>query len=119
MIGAQKLRDLAQSPIIINSAYRCANYNASPRVGGSKNSQHVKGCALDIHITGYHIKDQLLMASCIEEFATGGIGLYPLWIDNKGNKRGNFLHVDVRGYFKRWCKYKDVYINFERGLKLI
>ena len=36
----------------INSGYRCAAHNASPKVGGSPSSHHVKGMAADIRIQG-------------------------------------------------------------------
>lgn len=42
----QNLRDYIKSPIVINSGYRCPSLNYL--VGGSKNSQHLKGEAADI-----------------------------------------------------------------------
>ena len=41
---------LGGKPIIINSAYRGPEVNA--HVGGSKNSQHMVGCAADIRVPG-------------------------------------------------------------------
>lgn len=37
---------------VINSGCRCAEYNASPSVGGSPGSQHVKCRAVDFRIVG-------------------------------------------------------------------
>ena len=41
---------LGGKPIMINSAYRGPEVNA--HVGGSKNSQHMVGCAADIRVPG-------------------------------------------------------------------
>jgi uncharacterized protein YcbK (DUF882 family) len=41
---------LGGKPIMINSAYRGPEVNA--HVGGSKNSQHMVGCAADIKVPG-------------------------------------------------------------------
>jgi zinc D-Ala-D-Ala carboxypeptidase len=41
-----KLRDVYGKPIYINSGYRCPELNT--RVGGRKNSQHLKGEAADL-----------------------------------------------------------------------
>ena len=46
----QKIRDRFGKPIIINSAYRSAAHNR--KVGGVSNSQHVKGTAADIVVSG-------------------------------------------------------------------
>lgn len=38
-------------PVIITSGYRCPQVNML--VGGSKNSQHMSGCAADFHVGGF------------------------------------------------------------------
>ena len=58
----QKLRDILQRPIIINSAARCPLHNV--RVGGSPKSQHratkqSPSTAFDISLKGLHKKDVL------------------------------------------------------------
>ena len=40
----------AQGPIIINSGYRSEAVNKA--IGGVKGSNHLTGCAVDIHVTG-------------------------------------------------------------------
>lgn len=45
----QAFRDLARTPVIINSAYRSPSYNK--RVGGAPKSQHLHGKAFDIQIS--------------------------------------------------------------------
>ena len=46
----EEVRKVLGKPISINSAYRGPEVNA--KVGGSKNSQHMIGCAADIKIPG-------------------------------------------------------------------
>jgi len=48
----QLARTLAKKPLIINSAYRDAVYNA--RVGGASESMHMKGQAFDINLAGFN-----------------------------------------------------------------
>lgn len=78
-------------PVHINSACRCPEHNA--KVGGSKNSQHVLGRAVDIRVIG-HTPEEI--AAVVEELMPdwGGIGIYP---------SKNFVHVDTRsGGPARW-----------------
>ena len=44
----QPLRDTVGAPVYINSGYRSKRLNA--RVGGVKNSYHLRGLAADIHV---------------------------------------------------------------------
>ena len=46
----QNIRDLIKVPIIITSAYRTDDWNR--RVGGSKNSLHLRGLAVDTRAIG-------------------------------------------------------------------
>jgi uncharacterized protein YcbK (DUF882 family) len=93
----QILRDYFNAPIRINSAYRSPSYNEA--VGGSKNSQHMKGRAADIVVEGYtpdevaDTIDKLIFNGIMKE---GGLGRY-----------NNFTHYDIRGYRARW-NYKIV-----------
>lgn len=45
------VRDKFCTPVIITSGYRCPQVNKL--VGGSKNSQHMSGCAADFHVMGF------------------------------------------------------------------
>lgn len=100
----EKLRALANSPIIINSGYRCPEHNS--RVAGASKSQHILGQAADIRIKGKSLKEAYELALLIPEFEQGGIGLY----DN------GFLHVDVRGSIARWSRVKGTYTTIDAML---
>lgn len=88
----QVLRNKIGKSITINSAYRSPKHNA--KIGGVKNSQHVKGKAADISVNGMSTKEVALV---IEELIKkgqmleGGIGIYP-----------TFVHYDIRGTKARW-----------------
>ena len=88
----QVLRDSINKSISITSGYRSPKYNA--KIGGVKNSQHVKGTASDIQIKGMTPKEvALIIEGLIEsgKMKQGGIGVYP-----------NFTHYDIRGVKARW-----------------
>jgi len=88
----QVLRDAIGKSITINSGYRSPKYNA--KIGGVKNSQHVKGKASDLRVGGMTPKElALIIEGLIEsgKMKEGGIGIYP-----------NFTHYDIRGTKARW-----------------
>ena len=88
----QVLRDYLGKSITINSGYRSPKYNA--KIGGVKNSQHVKGKASDIVVKGMTPKEvALVIEGLIEKgkMKQGGLGIYP-----------NFTHYDIRGVKARW-----------------
>ena len=88
----QVLRDAIGKTIVINSAYRSPDYNK--KIGGVKDSQHLKGNASDITVKGMTPKEVakiiegLIMSGKMQQ---GGIGIYP-----------NFVHYDIRGVKARW-----------------
>lgn len=87
----QKIRDHFGKPITINSAYRSASHNR--KVGGVSNSQHVKGTAADIAVSGVAPAEIAKYAEYIMP-NKGGIGVY-----------SGFVHVDVRTSRSRWTNY--------------
>lgn len=86
--GLQALRDLVGRPITVTSGCRCPKHNASPKVGGAKNSQHLLGNAADIVISGMTPRQMAAQAEQVAQFQTGAIITYT---------RNGFIHVDVRG----------------------
>lgn len=78
----QKFRDRLGVPLTINSAYRTPEYNK--KIGGSPNSQHMLGAAVDVSIRNINMKIESI-AKIAEEIGFTGIGLYD-----------TFIHLDVR-----------------------
>ena len=88
----QRLRDVVNKPIRINSAYRSPEHNA--KVGGAVNSQHLFGRAADITIKDFTPKqvfDLIEGMIVFGDMLQGGLGLYK-----------TFVHYDVRGTKARW-----------------
>ena len=56
--GLQRLRDIMQAPVHINSGCRCAAHNATLDNSSTK-SQHVLGKAADIRVSGYTPEETL------------------------------------------------------------
>ena len=90
IVKLQQLRHDLGSSITITSAYRCPDHNKA--VGGVKNSQHVKGTATDIQVSGMNPSE--VQDSC-EKF--DGLGRYD-----------SFTHIDSRGSKARWDNRKRV-----------
>ncbi len=85
----ENIREYTGKPVIINSGYRSAAYNATIK-NAAKNSQHVQGKAADIRITGVTPAKVAEIAECYLG-SSGGIGIY-----------STFTHVDVRKSCARW-----------------
>lgn len=79
----QAARDHFGVPLTINSGYRTSSYNN--KIGGAKNSYHVKGQAADHHTNGK--VDLMEFAKFYESIGVPGIIVYP----NSG-----FIHIDTR-----------------------
>lgn len=94
----QKIREHFNKPVTINSAYRNATYNK--KIGGVSNSQHTKGTAADIVVSGTTPKEVAQYAEYVMP-NSGGIGLY-----------SSFTHVDTRAKRSRWQNYgKEVVVS--------
>ena len=80
-------------PVTILSGYRSPAYNK--KVGGAKNSFHMKGMAADIVVAGipapvlYTRIDRMMTSLGL--LHNGGLGKYK-----------NFVHVDIRAVPARW-----------------
>lgn len=86
----EDLRGFFKQPITINSACRCEAHNEA--IGGSKNSQHIKGMACDVVVKNtpsYEVYNYLNNSYR----AQLGLGQYD-----------SFTHLDVRTTKTRWDK---------------
>ena len=81
----ERLRADYDSPMIISSGYRDISYNTA--IGGSPNSSHTKGKAVDVVIGG-HDAFRLLRLAIIHQFT--GIG-----VSQRGMFERRFLHFDT------------------------
>lgn len=70
----------AKVPFIINSGYRCEAHNKA--VGGSVNSSHMKGLAVDIKAVSDAVRWKIIIALIMAGFTRIGI-------------RYDFIHVDL------------------------
>jgi len=85
----QKLRDFYNAPIIVNSWYRTADYNASLK-DSSKNSMHLQGLAVDARPPAFITVAQFYKkAREITNFKGFGIA-------------SSFLHMDLRSEPATW-----------------
>lgn len=83
----QRLRDELGRPLIVVSAYRSPQHNK--RVGGAKNSYHLKGVAFDIRMDNHHpLEFELAARKC----GFRGFGYYA---------RAGFMHIDM-GPSRKW-----------------
>jgi uncharacterized protein YcbK (DUF882 family) len=74
------LRTLVGSPLSLNSSYRSEEYNKS--IGGSKNSQHMKGIASDLHCTDSNLRLRIV-ENALGLGLTCGIAKTFIHIDNR------------------------------------
>ncbi len=88
---AQIFRDFLDSPLRVNSGYRTPDYNA--KVGGAKNSWHMKAGALDLHCNEY---SAAILADLYEGLIR--IGVVP---DGGIGRYATFVHIDI-GPARRW-----------------
>jgi len=83
-----RIRRWAKKPVTVTSGNRCFNYNI--RIGGSRNSQHVKSRAADIQVEG---KTPEQVADYIQKWYPDSLGL---------GRYETFTHVDTRKHKARW-----------------
>jgi len=99
-----KVRDIANVPIIINVAYNDS--------GHSKNSYHYKGKAVDFYFKGLTNLEQFACISAVPELK--GIGYYPWW-NNPG------WHCDIRENNLFWIspKYENYIYDSKKLLNYL
>lgn len=84
----EDIRAHFNKPVIVTSGYRTPEYNA--KIGGVKNSQHTKGTAADIKVSGIPAREiqKYLKHKYPDKY---GIGSYL-----------TFTHIDIRDKKARW-----------------
>lgn len=92
----QQLRDIFNTGIIITSGYRCPTHNA--RVGGSKQSLHIKGKAADFTMLGEINAFQVFTEACK---IFNRVGLY----QSSNNPLSAYMHVDSGEKGTWWLSY--------------
>ena len=107
----QEARDYFGASVKINSAYRCEEYNAKV-AGASKNSQHMKGLAVDIVVNKGKVHPVSVARYFEKKFEEKGIegriGCYTF--DDKGS---GFVHLDVRGTASSRAFYTENNVGYD------
>ncbi len=85
----QRVRDGIDIPLILNSSVRCDEHN--DRVGGTSNSYHLKGLAVDICTLGMDEETITALREIAFDVGFRGIGVYD-----------TFLHIDLREEAAFW-----------------
>jgi uncharacterized protein YcbK (DUF882 family) len=106
MAALEKLRTLADMPMVLSCAYRCSKHNAEAR--GVSKSSHLGGRAADLKIPGLSLQEMYDLAEQVPEFNLGGIGVYD----------DGFVHVDVRVNRARWARVGNLYTSI-KGSELL
>lgn len=83
LIKLNKLRTELNTPITINSAFRCALHNKT--IGGVQSSKHLLGEAADITVKDFKDNKELII-KIAKRLGFSGIGIH----------YDTFVHLDVR-----------------------
>ncbi len=89
-----KLRELFGKPLTINSGYRCVTHNKA--VGGSLNSKHCLGQAVDISIAKFDSADIHKLLTLVFQLGFSGVEL--------PSRQTAVLHIDIRAN-STWIGY--------------
>ena len=86
----QVLRDDLGAPITIRSGYRTISHNK--KIGGAKNSYHLRALAADIVVKGYtpdQVFTRIIQLIKKGKMTPGGLHCHTTWV-----------HYDVRGFLQ-------------------
>ena len=94
----QELRDYYKKPMLVNSWYRTEFFNK--KIGGSSNSLHIDGTAVDIKTTDYIKLSERWKLICRKHNKIGSVNLYDTFMhfsigDEKFGVKG-FITRDYR-----------------------
>lgn len=92
VIIVERLRRELEIPIAVPSGYRTKAHNKN--IGGSKDSYHMKGLAVDIVPKGISLRKLFIKATKIK--GVGGLGWY----------EDSHIHIDIRKNRLYWVKLK-------------
>ena len=81
-----------EKSLIINSGYRSPEVNK--RVGGSPSSNHLTGCAVDIHVTGF--EQAIRYASILLDISDGTKRDFDELFIEKNSSGNHWIHFAVR-----------------------
>lgn len=84
------------SPVMIRSAYRCAEHNK--RVGGAPKSRHLVGDAVDFVVIAVPTAEVFEYCESLPNADKLGLAIK----HNPQNKFAGFVHLDTRGVKARW-----------------
>lgn len=103
------IRERFGAPLFVNSGYRCPAHNRL--VGGSADSQHMRGNAADIRPGVNALRRFPELVGICGELEPPGMGVY-------ANGAGSFVHVDVRQAvtLARWGQASGEDVAFELAL---
>ena len=87
-----KIKNKNEEPIVINSGYRSPQVNKA--VGGAANSNHLTGCAVDIHVAG--MEQLLRYAVILLDIADEGREEFDELLMERNAKGNYWLHFAVR-----------------------
>lgn len=92
-------REKLEKPIMVNSGFRCMVHNQ--KVGGASNSQHMRGEAADLRISG---KPEELASVIVENGVFDQLIIYPTFVHvsykRNGCNRKEILRKTAGGYQK-------------------
>jgi len=84
----QELRTRCGFPIVINSGYRCPEWNE--KVGGAPGSWHTQGLAVDIHCVDSVRRLAIVKHSIAIGFSDIGVAKTFVHLDNRPNTKPRF-----------------------------
>jgi len=90
-----KARDLAKTPFIITSGYRCQEHNKE--VGGKPDSAHTRGYAADIAVSNSTDRYLIVYGLIMAGFRRLGIGKDFIHVDNDPEKPSGVIWT----YYKK------------------